>query len=324
MKSLETAYTQLVAQQETVVTHFFTSYKDRINYYLEHVFKTLFRIDNVVHVAPQGKATQSKINYKLTIDGKDISFDPNQSCNIKDCLSEGDKSTLALAFFLSKLDIDPGLTNKILVLDDPLSSFDSNRRMYTVQLIKDLFPQIKQVVVLSHNEFFLHEISKSFSASDKKILRISQNFFTKASIIEPLILESLVENDYFKHVKELNGFLQHQDIDKKEHILGVLRNVLEAHIRFKFYHQLLAIPPNKQTFGTIVTELVNQTVTFRDNTNRTTIISKLNLLNGISCKPHHGEPTPDYIALGTDPSTINITELCHFVNDTLTLINVQL
>lgn len=86
----------------------------------------------------------------------------------------------------------------------------------------------------------------------------------------------------------------------------------------------MAIPANSQTFGTIITALVNQGVAFRDNANRTTIISKLNLLNGISCKPHHGEPTPDYIALGTDPNTIDITELCHFINDTLTLINVQL
>ena len=93
------------------------------------------------------RATRSKIGYKFTIDGQDISFDPNQQNSARDCLSEGDKSTITLAFFLSKLDIDPGLNNKILVFDDPLSSFDNNRRMYTVQLIKDLFPNIKQVVV---------------------------------------------------------------------------------------------------------------------------------------------------------------------------------
>ena len=324
LRSLEIAYTQLSQQQQTAAATFFTDYKNRINHYLGIVFKTLFRIEDVVHVPPQGRATQSKISYKLTIDGQDISFDPNQQNSAKDCLSEGDKSTIALAFFLSKLDIDTGIADKILVFDDPLSSFDSNRRMCTIQLIKDLFPNIKQVVVLSHNEFFLYELSKSFAAGDKKSLRITENFLAKASVIEPLVLESMVENDYFKHIKELENFLQHPDLNKKEIVLGWLRNVLESHIRFKFYRQLSGLPANNQTFGVLITTLVTQGVIFRDNANRTTIISKLNLINGISSKPHHGEPIPDYTILGANPNTINVTELAHFVTDTLNLVDNQL
>lgn len=86
---------------------------------------------------------------------------PNQPFNAKECLSEGDKSTIALAFFLSKLDIDPNIQNKILIFDDPLSSLDTNRRTYTIGIIKSLFQRLKQVVVLSHNEFFLHEVSNT-------------------------------------------------------------------------------------------------------------------------------------------------------------------
>ena len=184
LRDLETAYTQLSQQQQTAATTFFSSYQTRINQYLGNVFKTLFRIDDVVHVAPQGRATQSKIAYKLTIDGKDISFVPNQPFNVKECLSEGDKSTIALAFFLSKLDIDSSRQDKILIFDDPLSSLDTNRRTYTIGIIKALFQQLKQVVVLSHNEFFLHEIGKDFSGAVKNTLRITENFAAKASVIE--------------------------------------------------------------------------------------------------------------------------------------------
>ncbi len=324
LRGLVTTYTQLSQQQQAAATTFFTSYKNRINHYLGSVFKTLFRIEDVVHVPPQGRATQSKIGYKLTIDGQDISFDPNQQNSAKDCLSEGDKSTIALAFFLSKLDIDTGIENKILVFDDPLSSFDSNRRMYTVQLIKDLLPNIKQVVVLSHNEFFLYELSKGFAAGDKKTLRFTEDFLAKASVIEPLVLESMVENDYFKHIKELEKFLQHPDLNKKEIVLGWLRNVLESHIRFKFYRQLSGLPANNQTFGNLITTLVSQGVVFRDNANGTAVISKLNLINGISCKPHHGEPIPDYTTLGANPNTMNVTELANFITDTLDLIDNRL
>jgi wobble nucleotide-excising tRNase len=184
LRTLETAYTSLSQQQQTAATAFFTNYKNRINHYLGTVFKTLFQITDVVHVPPQGRATHSKIGYKLTIDGKDVSFIPNQPFNAKDCLSEGDKSTIALAFFLSKLDIDPNRQNKILVFDDPLSSLDTNRRTYTIGIIRALLQQMKQVVVLSHNEYFLHEIGKDIVAADKKTLRITENFVAKASVLE--------------------------------------------------------------------------------------------------------------------------------------------
>lgn len=324
LRTLEAAYTTLAQRQLAAATTFFSSYQTRINHYLGTVFKTPFRIEDVVHVAPRGLATQNKIGYKLTIDGHDVSFDFNQTRNAKDSLSEGDKSTIALAFFLSKLDVESSIANKILIFDDPLSSFDSNRRMYTIQLIKELFPRIRQVIVLSHNEFFLHELSKGFAASEKKVLRINTNFTTQASHIEELNLESLVEIDYFKHIKELENFLITPDILKKEHILGLLRNVLESHIRFKFYRQLSGLSRNNQTFGNLITTLVNQNVIFRDNINRTTIISKLNLINGISCRPHHGEPIPDYGVLGANPYSMNITELANFVTDTLNLVDNEI
>lgn len=323
LKGLETAYTALAQQQQLAAQAFFTTYKDRINHYLHNIFKTPFLIDNVVHVGPQGRGTQNKVNYKLTLNGQEISFDASQQNNVKDCLSEGDKSTIALAFFLSKLDIDPAKADKILIFDDPLSSFDSNRRMYTVQLIHNLLPQIKQIVVLSHNEYFLHEIYKRVAAAERKTLRIYQNYQTGSSGIEDFDLNKLVENDYFKHLKELEDFLQHPDILKKDTVLGWLRNVLEAHIRFKFHRQLRGIPQNDQTFGKIITHLTTTGVAFRDS-NTQDVIDLLKLINNISCKPHHGEPTPDYVALGVDPATINETELCHFITDTINLIDNRL
>jgi wobble nucleotide-excising tRNase len=44
--------------------------------------------------------------------------------NFKNSLSESDKRVLAFAFFLSLLKHDEGLDKKILVFDDPFSSFE--------------------------------------------------------------------------------------------------------------------------------------------------------------------------------------------------------
>jgi wobble nucleotide-excising tRNase len=323
LRGLEIAYTSLSQQQQTAAATFFTSYQTRINHYLTNVFKTHFKIDNVVHVAPQGRGTQSKIAYKLTIDGRDISFVQNQPFNAKECLSEGDKSTIALAFFLSKLDIDPHRQDKILIFDDPLSSLDTNRRTYTIGIIRALFNQMKQVVVLSHNEFFLHEIGKDFGAALKNTLRITENFAAKASIIEECDLDSLVKNDYFKHIEALELFRTNPDHSMKDTVLGWLRNVLEAHLRFKFYREIRAMTGQK-TFGRLVTFLDTSGVIFRDNGNRITIISNLNLINGVSWKPHHGDANPDYTTLGMNPNTITASELDNLIQDTLHLIEVQL
>jgi hypothetical protein len=53
-------------------------------------------------------------------------------------LSDSEKRTLAFAFFLAKLKNDDNLSQKIVILDDPFSSFDSNRREKTIQLFRDL------------------------------------------------------------------------------------------------------------------------------------------------------------------------------------------
>jgi wobble nucleotide-excising tRNase len=287
------------------------------------VFKTHFRIEDVNHVAPQGRATQSKVAYKLTIDGSDISFIPDQPFNAKECLSEGDKSTIALAFFLSKLDIDPNQQNKILIFDDPLSSLDTNRRTYTIGIIKALVSQLKQVVVLSHNEYFLHEVGKDIAASDKVTLRIKENFAAKASKIETCDLNELVKIEYFKHIEALEEFRINSDHSKKDSVLGWLRNVLEAHLRFKFYREIRSMT-GQQTFGRLITFLDNFPAIFKDNSNRISIISDLHLINGVSWKPHHGDPTPNYTTLGMNPNSITASELDNLIQDTLNLIDLKL
>jgi len=324
LRGLETAYARLSQQQQTAAATFFGSYQTRINHYLGNVFKTLFRIDNVIHVAPQGRATQSKIAYKLTIDSQDISFAPNQPFNAKECLSEGDKSTIALAFFLSKLDIDPNRQDKILIFDDPLSSLDTNRRTYTIGIIKSLFQELKQIIVLSHSEFFLHEIGKDFGPAHKCTLRIKEDFIARASKIEICNLDELVKIDYFKHIESLEAFRSNPDHLLKDSVLGWLRNVLESHLRFKFYKEIRSMT-GQQTFGRLISFLdTHPQITFRDNTNRTSIILGLHLINGVSWKPHHGDPNPDYATLGMNPNTITAPELDNLIQDTLTLIEVQL
>jgi wobble nucleotide-excising tRNase len=322
LATLTAAYPSLVSQQNTAVSAFFGLYQTKINYYLRTVFRTHFQIDSITHIAPQGKAVQSKIGYKLVIDGQDISFEPNQPFSVKECLSEGDKTTIALAFFLSKLDIDPNKADKILVFDDPLSSLDSNRRNHTVGIIKLLRNDMKQVIVLSHNEHFLHAICNKEPRSEVRNLRITENYAAKASIVEECNLNELVKIDYFRHLEELEQFRVNPDPAKQEYILGLLRNVLEAHITFKFYRDIRSIGGDK-TFGVLISQIESQNIVFKNDTNRLTIINNLKTINSVSWRPHHGIPTPN-TTVGTNPNALTAPELDAFIQDTLDLIDNQL
>ncbi|CAF2256332.1 unnamed protein product, partial [Rotaria magnacalcarata] len=80
-------------------------------------------------------------------------------------LSEGDRSAIALAFFLMKLDyVIEGLfstaTRPTLVFDDPITSFDSHRRDATIEIIRDLSfnDSILQAIVLSHDAHILNDL----------------------------------------------------------------------------------------------------------------------------------------------------------------------
>ncbi len=320
LRALEAEYTRLSTQQETENSTFFSSYKDRINHYLANVFLTPFKIEDVRHIAPTGRGTQSKIGYKLTIDGKDISVDADPPLSTKECLSEGDKSTIALAFFLAKLDIDANKANKILVFDDPLSSLDSTRRSHTVSLIHKLFREMKQVIVLSHSEYFLHEIYAICPRRETKTLRISMaNLVTKESVIQTCDLDELAKSDYFKQIDRLENFRTSPNLDMKEGIFASLRTVLESHLTFKFYREVKTMTGLK-TFGNLINHLETSPAVFIDNANRVDIINQLNQINNIGWRPHHGTAMPEQNSLLYNPYTITLPELDALIVITLNLI----
>lgn len=322
-KQLEEDYTKLAEEEEADANKFISNYADKINYYLKDVFQTPYQIKDMAHGSRRGKAKEAKVEYELTLDGEPISFDTAEPFSISDTLSEGDKSTIAFSFFLSKLEIDPKLSEKILVFDDPLSSLDKNRRETTAQLITDLSKKITQTIVLSHNEHFLWDLYENYDKSKRKALRINQDFTNTTSFIDSLDIEILVENKYFTHIREMEEWMKKPDLKVKDKVLGSIRNVLESHLRFKFYRQLNSTAT--ETFGRIVDKLADPGfVTFKKDGNRAQIISDLRMLNGASWREHHGEAKPDFKVMGVDPSRISDTALAGLVKKTFNLIDNEL
>lgn len=74
-------------------------------------------------------------------------------------LSDGDRRTLAFAFFVARLNCDPGLADRIVVLDDPVASLDTHRTSCTVEAIARLAQRCDQLIVLTHDPAFAMAMS---------------------------------------------------------------------------------------------------------------------------------------------------------------------
>jgi len=94
---------------------------------------------------------QSGLSYVIQRDGE-------AACN----LSEGEKTAIAFSYFLVKV-METGFKKKegVIVIDDPISSLDSNFVFHCFSLIKNNFGDAGQLFVLTHN-FELFNLVKSW------------------------------------------------------------------------------------------------------------------------------------------------------------------
>lgn len=132
----------------------FPNYCASINQYLAR-FNAGFR---VAQVEALNTRSGPSCSYTLQINNVNVAVgaDPGAGQpSFRNTLSAGDRNTLALALFFASLDADPNLADKVVVIDDPVSSLDDNRTRSTVHEIHRLIPRIRQLVVLSHSKSFL-------------------------------------------------------------------------------------------------------------------------------------------------------------------------
>jgi wobble nucleotide-excising tRNase len=137
-------------------TRIFPAYEDAINAYLDK-FNAGFRLANVSSVNTRGG---SSCTYSVVINTVPVVLTPAAvgKPSFRNTLSAGDRNAHALAFFFASLDQDPGIAQKIVVVDDPMTSLDEHRSLTTVQEVRRLVNRVNQLIVLSHSKPFLCRI----------------------------------------------------------------------------------------------------------------------------------------------------------------------
>ncbi|WP_318515988.1 AAA family ATPase [Photobacterium leiognathi] len=147
-------------------------------------------------------------------------------------LSDAEKRTLSFAFFMSKIELNPRKQDMIVVFDDPMSSFDSARKMATKQTILSVSEEVAQVIVLSHEPEFLALFWKDSKVKNPSLIKINK-LGGLMSELDVWDIETEVESQYVTNYKMLQSFVDGNQVCERT-VAVALRTTLEEHYRLRF------------------------------------------------------------------------------------------
>jgi wobble nucleotide-excising tRNase len=209
-------------------------YHDTINTYLAQFgagFSVMKSEKNYV-----GKVPQWMYTIEINKQAVNVTTKPGLGeASFQTAMSAGDRSTLALAFFLAQLELDPNLKEAIIVFDDPFTSLDEFRRVMTAKTIFRIGQSASQVIVFSHDKHFLNDVFGKIIGAQCATFQISST--KKNSSIEPWDLKREVKEGYLQDHMDLKDFHDGHAGDAKA-MRTLMRPLLEKYIRYRFPNEI--------------------------------------------------------------------------------------
>ncbi|WP_321387139.1 AAA family ATPase [Alcaligenes phenolicus] len=206
----------------------FPAYQTLINRYLGH-FNAAFRLDQV---NPINTRAGSTCTYTVLINNAAVPQTADAGPAFRNTLSAGDRNALALAFFFASLEQDPQLAQKIVVIDDPMTSLDEHRALTTVQELRRLLSRVTQVIVLSHSKPFLCNLWEGASATERSAMRLIRTTAGSTFAAWDVRQDCITEHDR-RHAL-VSRYLQAADPTIERQIASALRPILEAFARVAY------------------------------------------------------------------------------------------
>lgn len=303
---LEAKKEEIRAALDTHTISMVKPYEARINELLDD-FNAGFRIAETKHSYTGGIASSS---YQLVINKKTVDIGTGNTSHavpsFRNTLSAGDKSTLALAFFLAHLERRSNLANTIVVLDDPFNSQDSFRRQQTVHEIIKLGQKCAQVIVMSHDATFLKQLWDKCAPSERAAIGIADHGEQQGSKIVPIDLDRATRGRTATDIDHLLVYYN-SSVGEPLDIIRKMRVVLETFLRTSY--------PTNFTESQWLGEMVKLIREAGESHPAHHLYDKLNEIND-SAPYHHGEDTTD-----ATPDQIDPVELKGLVKRTLRITN---
>lgn len=279
----------------------------RINELLT-MFGAGFRIGQTTRSYVGGKPSST---YNLLINGVEIPLGDDRTPASVPCfrntLSAGDRSTLALAFFISQLERDPKLRDKIVIFDDPFTSQDRSRRTATLTLIAGLSKMTAQTVVLSHDPFFLRACWDNHRGAGN--VGVFQFFrMGQATTVGEWDVEKETLPEYSKKHKILWDYC-YQSKGSPLEVAQTIRPLLEEYLRLKLPRSFSDTEWLGDFIAKIRAAAPNDPLAAAQP-----ILPKIEFINDYSKRFHHSSSLPAATAV------TNESELLTYVTETLKLV----
>ncbi|RBM61435.1 hypothetical protein DLR72_17095 [Vibrio paracholerae] len=170
------------------------------------------------------------------------------------CLfSESDRRALALCIFLAKIHRLPNEEKgkAILIMDDPVTSFDNERISSILRVLFSLKPSIKQLIITTHYKGMASAVMKKFN--DAQALKIIQT--TQGSSFSQTTKAEMTATAHDERYMEIMDFVNRGTQDNK---ITKLRPFIEDEMRQRYRLPLVALNlTEKDTFNDCIEALKN-------------------------------------------------------------------
>jgi wobble nucleotide-excising tRNase len=282
-------------------------YQAAINGYLER-FNAGFRIGQTRHVYAGGQVSST---YQIVINKTAVELGdaktPVDKPRFGNTLSAGERSTLALVFFLAHLHRDPQLASRIVVFDDPFTSQDAFRRQWTVHEIKCVGAACAQVIVLSHDAGFLRQVWAK-CPSDKRVALQLADQGEHGTKIVAFDLDDACQGRAASEMDDLIAY-QASGAGKPRDMIKKIRIVLETYCRATY--------PIHFTGDDNLGDIVGKIRAGGEAHPAWPLHDSLEVIDDYSAQHHHGEDPADAAA----PDQIDVGELKGFITLALKIAN---
>lgn len=283
------------------------------NKYFESINKYLDLFCDTMHLSEiklihNSKANIQSLVYGIEINGHNITIKDRSNTSLKYYLSDGDKNALSLSFFLARMDMLPDLDSYIVVVDDPFTSFDSQRKMTTITQLAKLAGKVGQFFLLTHDLNFANDFNK---ATQNETLNLKiQNYKNSSSLcIHELQLETLT--GFNKDLLTLRNFITNplnEDSIYLREVIRCIRPTIEGLFRIKYFNYIT----DNQWLGDFI-KLIKDADSSSALYKLKDYIEEIEEINDYSKIFHHSNP--NYIEVG-----ISTVELRNYVRRTLKLL----
>ena len=163
-------------------------------------------------------------------------------------LSDGERMAVAFLYFLKSLEgTDFDLADGIVVIDDPVSSLDTNSLFSAFGFLKSRTVNAKQLLILTHNFSFFRQVRNWFDALNKRARRerparffmletVNHDGLRGAKLVAMDSFLTDFESEYhylFKKVFEASQLERGQGLEQHYGLPNMARRLLESYLAYR-------------------------------------------------------------------------------------------